>query len=133
MIALYSSQSKRAARPSPLTSAPEVDRPEVARVERVQRLLAARVRRLDQADVLDRVALVDAVDEHDPGSPVRQACSTIRSQISPTVQKASVLALRVALLELRPLLRARVLDLVDRLRLRAQLVMKRFVTVTEML
>ena len=45
----------------------QVDRAEVARLVRQQRLLTARVRRLDLAELRRRVVAVDAVDEDDAG------------------------------------------------------------------
>jgi hypothetical protein len=88
----------------------------------VQRLLAARIRGLDQTDVLDRVLLVDAVDEDDAG--FARAPGVLDDQVpelADGVELAQELALGVLLVELGPDLRARVLDLVRGLRVGREL------------
>ncbi len=97
----------------------EIDRTEVARVPRVQRLLATRIRRLDLADVLDRVRGVDAVDEDD--ARLTAAVGVVDDRVPQlayrpahglAVRAERHLPLRVAFHERRPHLRARVPDLV---------------------
>jgi hypothetical protein len=101
----------------------QVDRAQVAGVEGVQRLLAAGVRGLDQAHVLDRIAVVDAVDEDD--ARLARRPGVLDDQVPDLAdgpELLGLLALRVALLELGPLLGARVLHHVLGLGLGAQLV-----------
>ena len=89
----------------------------------MQGLLATGVGRFDQADVLDRVLLVDAIDEDHSG--LARAVGVLDDRL-PDLTDGPVLArglaLGVDLLELRPLFAARVHHLVDRVGVRAQLI-----------
>ncbi len=101
----------------------QVNGAQVAGVIRVKRLFAARVRRFDEADVLDRVPLVDAVDEDDAGlATLVSVLEDHFPDLADGDELAGSLALGVAALELLPLFVVGVLNFVDRVRIRLELI-----------
>ena len=93
MIDLYSSQSKRAllpSMPSPLTSTPRLIEPRLHESKACSGCSPhGFVASIRPTFLIGLRSLMRSMNTT-PGSPVRQACSTIRFQISPTVQYSAV-------------------------------------------